>query len=137
MNSFDFISKLKREGFRITSARRALVEMFFDNKKPITIHQITEFLKKKNVIVNKTTIYRELDFLAKYGFIHELQIANNIVHYELLDQDHHHHLICNNCGNIEDISFSEKNLIHDVAMKSKFTVERHHLEFFGLCVNCH
>ncbi len=101
MTAFDFITKLKQEGFRITTARRAIVEIFFSNKKPLTIHQITRFLEKKHIVVNKTTVYRELAFLVKYGFIHELQIANNIVHYELEDQLHHHHLVCKSCGNIE------------------------------------
>jgi len=137
MNPLDFIAKLKKEAFRITSARRALVEMFFSHKKPLTIHQIFQLLKEKKVIVNKTTIYRELDFLVKYGFIHELQIANNIVHYELAEQDHHHHLICNTCGDIQDVILAaEQKLFNELLTTNNFQVNEHSLEFFGQCKNC-
>ena len=137
MNPFDFITKLKQEGFRITTARRALVEIFFANKKPLTIHQIIELLKEKQIDVNKTTIYRELAFLVKYGFIHELQIANNIVHYELEDQLHHHHFVCNSCGNIQDIILEDEHKFFKKLLKSKnFLVYEHSLEFFGQCKSC-
>ena len=137
MNPFDFITKLKQEGFRITNSRRALVEIFFANKKPLTIHQITELFNKKQIAVNKTTIYRELAFLVKYGFIHELQIANNIVHYELADQLHHHHFVCNSCGKIQDIILEDEHKFFKKLLKSKnFLVDEHSLEFFGQCRNC-
>lgn len=137
MAPFDFITKLKQEGFRITAARRAIVEIFFTHKKPLTIHQITEFLEEKHIIVNKTTIYRELTFLVQYGFIHELQIASNIVYYELSDQLHHHHLICNDCGTIEDIQLqNERRLFTTLLNKNNFLIQEHSLEFYGQCKNC-
>ena|SRR3990167_4131584 len=137
MNPFDFITKLKQEGFRITSARRALIEIFLANKKPLTIHQITGLFNEKQIDVNKTTIYRELAFLVKYGFIHELQIANNIVHYELADQLHHHHFVCSSCGKIQDIILEDERKIFKKLLKSKnFLVYEHSLEFFGRCISC-
>jgi Fur family ferric uptake transcriptional regulator len=52
------------------------------------------------------------------------------------EKNHHHHLVCNSCGKIEDIRLNEQKFIKEVAVKSQFLVDHHHLEFFGYCSNC-
>ena len=57
--------------------------------------------------------------------------------FELLEgSGHHHHLVCDNCGAIEDIPLSEALLLNQVKKQTDFQVNSHMLEFFGLCPTC-
>lgn len=86
--------------------------------------------------VNKTTVYRQIEKLLVKGKILEADFGDGKKRYEVNSGKHHHHLICENCGKLEDIVISEKVLLIQVAKKSKFKVKRHNLEFFGLCDKC-
>ena len=64
--------------------------------------------------------------------------------FEVLDleEDHHHHLFCTNCGDIVDINLSkrfEKNVDAEVSKIEKnfnFEIKDHTLELLGLCSKC-
>ncbi len=88
--------------------------------------------------MNKTTMYRELDFLKKTGIVRELQLGDRLRRYEITPDDHRHHLICRNCNGVEDVVLEndldsvEKNL----RKQTKFKVEEHALTFYGTCEKC-
>lgn len=124
--------------YRLTPARRALIEIFTDKPQPISVQKIGLTLHDKGVIVNKTTIYRELNFLLEKKLIQEVLINSKKSFYESAKLEHHHHFICNSCGEIDDVildkdlSQTEKTL----ERKKKIKIEKHSLEFFGLCAKC-
>jgi Fe2+ or Zn2+ uptake regulation protein len=87
--------------------------------------------------VNKATIYREITFLLEQMIITVVHLSPDILHYELTGRLHHHHVVCTNCGKIEDINVKkEETLIEAVAKKTNFTINGHLLEFYGHCVDC-
>lgn len=87
---------------------------------------------------NKSTIYRELLFLMQQGIVVEVQLRPDITHYELAGQVHHHHLVCNRCDGVEDVVLGDDlhQLEAQIAIGKRFKVERHSLEFYGLCGKC-
>jgi Fe2+ or Zn2+ uptake regulation protein len=124
--------------YRLTPARKNILELFSYSCKPMTAQQILSYLAKNKIFVNKTTIYRELDFLLKKDFIKELHISSGRRYYERTEQKHHHHLICKKCGTIEDVTLIQ-NLAKEekrLELEKDFKITDHSLEFFGLCVNC-
>lgn len=129
---------LKSQGFRMTKTRESILKILSHHKEPISVPEILECLSHEDINVNKTTAYRELDFLLEQGMIHELDFGDRKKHYELADRDHHHHLICENCNSIQDVEFEEdlKEEEENIAKTTGFQVKRHALEFFGLCKNC-
>lgn len=137
MLSIDIIAKLKSEGHRITPIRTKILEIFDGLQSPISAPDLLESIKSFNDGVNKTTIYRELDFLQSKNLINEVEFGDGKKRYELND-GHHHHLICLNCKKIEDVdlktdlSEEEKN----IEKQTGFKIQNHSLEFFGLCKNC-
>jgi Fur family ferric uptake transcriptional regulator len=100
-------------------------------KTPVDVPTLVEKLG-----VNKTTVYRQIEKLLESGQILEIELGDGKKRYEIKDDKHHHHLVCRNCGSLEDIHLSEDVLLAEVNNQSKFKVEHHSLEFFGLCVNC-
>jgi Fur family transcriptional regulator, ferric uptake regulator len=67
----------------------------------------------------------------------QIQFQEGKLRYELAGKEHHHHLVCENCGKIEDVlSRVIPALEEEIKNKHKFLVKRHSLEFFGLCEDC-
>lgn len=94
-------------------------------------------LRQKGVKSDLVTVYRTLDLFTQLGLVQKTQFGDQTVRYELVGATgHHHHLVCEQCGSIEDVPLDEQMLLGQVGKKSKFQVTRHVLEFFGRCVKC-
>lgn len=132
------IAKLKAGGYRITPAREQIVEIFINSSTPISAMDLIESFKVLKLKVNKTTIYRELDFLITKGLIKEIEFGEGKKRYELDTQHHHHHVVCLNCKKVEDVDLETDLTLEEkrIEKKTGFKIESHSLEFFGLCKNC-
>ena len=128
-----FIQILKGSKKRITPGRRKILNIFCKSAYPLSAEAII-----KKVAMNKTSIYRELEFFLKQNFIQEADFGDGTKRYELANLRHHHHLICIRCKKVQDVSFDENFEKEESKIKKyqKFQVLRHDLEFFGYCQNC-
>jgi Fe2+ or Zn2+ uptake regulation protein len=124
--------------YRLTPARKTILDIFSKHTKPLSAIALQDILKNKNIVVNKTTIYRELDFLLKKRFIKQLYLSSDKKLYESANLKHHHHLICTDCGLIEDVSLAKNILEEEKRFESEkqFKILNHSIEFFGLCADC-
>ena len=130
---------LKSRGNRMTRARAALINLFSDSHSPITAIEIGEALAKLQISVNKTTIYRELDFLMSEKIIREIDLLDGKKRCELLQQDsHHHHLVCTKCKQIRCVELPSDldSLEHKIEGDHNSKITSHVLEFFGACAQC-
>lgn len=129
--------ELKGVSLKATPARIAILDFLEKEHKPIDVLELTTYLSKHNIDVDQATVYRILDKFYKSNIVKRLEFGEGKFRYEITHLDDHHHLICDNCGKIEDISdCSIPQLEKEIALKKKFIVKRHSLEFFGLCSNC-
>jgi len=121
-------------GIRYTKPRKLVFEALAHYSKPVSVAEINYYLKNK---IDLTSIYRTLELMKKSNIAEETEFGDGKKRYELIsEKGHHHHLICENCGDIEDIKMKEDELLNKVKTKSKFAIKKHKLEFFGLCPNC-
>ena len=126
---------LKQEGYSLTQPRRAILAVL--SPTPLSAQDLEKKLKRRGIKIDLVTIYRVLDIFAKLGFVRKTQFEEKTARYEMVvGQKHHHHAICQACGTIEDIAIDEKRLIKQVEQRAKFRVQRHAVEFFGLCLKC-
>lgn len=132
------IDTLRHDGHRITSVRRAMIELFFRQPTPLAVSDIQAELHTDQIMANKTTIYREVAFLMQQKIIKPIQLGEDKTRYELAAQNHHHHLVCLSCQSIADVELANELDIEIKRIKQnqQFHVLDHALEFFGLCVNC-
>lgn len=130
------LSLIKSRKKRITKTRESVLDTIYNFTRPVSAPEI---LKKSGLKVNKTTIYRELDFLLGQNLIKEVKISHYIIHYESSSLGHHHHLICQSCGSVEEIVCDELEAPLETLQKrvsSKFSIKQHNLEFYGTCSGC-
>lgn len=131
----NIVDTLKQNGYRVTKPRLAILEAI--GHTPQTAQEIFSKLHKKNISIDLVSIYRTLEVFAEMGVVLKVEVGKGSAHYELSDpQNHHHHLVCDECGAIEDIVLKDGKLMQEAKSKSAFRITRHTLEFFGLCARC-
>ena len=131
----NIVSLLKEKGFRVTKPRLEIIKVL--SNYPLSAEEIHDALDKKNIRVDLASVYRSLELFVKMSVVYSIELGEGKKRYELVNKNyHHHHLICNKCGTIENVEMNEINFDKKINEKSKFLIDHHHLEFFGLCQDC-
>jgi len=132
------LQKLRSGGFRLTRARRSIIRIFLDSGAPLSAAEVMALLLKVNVKVNKTTVYREIDFLMSQDMLLELHLGDGRKRYEIIKDDHHHHLFCVNCSGVECVELERCLEAEEkrISEEKNFRTIKHSLKFHGLCVKC-
>ncbi|OGG30076.1 hypothetical protein A2973_02495 [Candidatus Gottesmanbacteria bacterium RIFCSPLOWO2_01_FULL_49_10] len=126
---------LHETGHRLTTPRRRILDVL--PATPTSAQELFGMLRRKGVKSDLVTVYRTLDLFTRLGLVQKTQFGDQTARYELVGATgHHHHLVCEQCGSIEDVPLDEQMLLGQVGKKSKFQVTRHTLEFFGRCIKC-
>lgn len=127
---------LQQAKLKATNERLALLEVLSKSSKPLSVRELADKLKKSKI--DQATIYRNIDSLTKNGLVRLVNFQHDHNHYELEDSKHHHHLICENCGKVVDVSKCDTGKIEAQvkALGNFATINKHALEFFGLCKPC-
>lgn len=125
---------LRQKGYRLTAPRQRILDVLTTH--PQSVDEILSALKSKGEQTDKVTVYRTLDCFVDLGIVGKTQFHDKKAQYELLSEAHHHHLVCDKCGSVEDVALNEAVLLRKVSEQTNFQVKSHSLEFFGLCANC-
>jgi len=128
--------KIKDSGGRLTKIKKAIIGLLSENHCLLSKQELVAKLKAKKIYPNRSTIYRELQFLTNNGVV----IKNTIcgTDYYEIPKDRHHHLICLKCKTIDMIKM-DNNLEKQekkISKQNKFNIINHSLEFYGYCHKC-
>ena len=133
---------LARRGLRLTGPRRAVLEVLAESPAPVTVAEIQERLGSKRP--NIVSVYRTVNLLVRINLLRQTDSPRGSRRYELSEQftGHHHHLICQGCGRIEDLEgcvlpdATLAQLTRHLDRARNFKVIEHELRLFGLCPRC-
>lgn len=134
----DVIDGLRTQGFKLTNARRAIVEVLCARSMPVSVAELIAELAKRGARADKTTVYREILFMQERGIVDQVQFGDRVKRYEFRDDGHHHHLVCIECGGVVDVPLENDLEAAEKAIERKtgYAITRHSLEFFGVCPDC-
>jgi Fe2+ or Zn2+ uptake regulation protein len=133
----DCKTELNEVNLRATPARIALMNLFEKSEKPLDVQSMIDFLNNNDIKTDPATVFRIVNMFTEKGLVKPIQLNEGKFRYELTAKATHHHLVCEKCGNIEDISNCNiAALEKDIEKKKQFKVTSHSLEFFGICPNC-
>lgn len=122
---------------KATPARQVVLHYFEKTGKPIDAEEILLHLREHDLQTDRATVYRILETFYEKGIIERLEFKEGKFRYELAGRTEHHHLVCERCGKIEDISDCGIGALEKEILKKKgFNVKRHSLEFYGVCKSC-
>ena len=105
---------------------------------PVGAYELLDELKATESGAKPATVYRTLDFLLDFGFIHRLESSNAFVACHHFDCSHPvQFLICDNCGEVTEIqSIGLEETLLAQAKQHGFKVANQTIEAHGLCVDC-
>lgn len=133
----EIIQQLKDGGFRVTRLRSAVVRELDQAKQPLTAAQLMARLASNGLTPHKTSVYREINFMIEQAIVTRLTFGERQDRFELAAMAHHHHAVCERCGEIEDIDCSSGiRKIEEKLQTRDFQVRFHMVEFIGLCKKC-
>ena len=131
------LTPLKQKGYRASKTRTALVDALIAHGSPLAAAALHTALRKRGVIADKTTVYREIGVLVQEKIAREVHFSDNKRRYEIADE-HHHHVICIDCDTVEDVILPD-DMAHEehvISKKTNFTIMHHTVEFYGRCGAC-
>jgi Fe2+ or Zn2+ uptake regulation protein len=125
---------------RYTNGRRAIVETLAEAGAPLTLPD----LLARSPSLAQSSAYRNLALMVEVGVVRRLVHGGEHAHFELAEglTEHHHHLICESCGTIRDITLRpelERSLdqaFDRVAEEAGFRPSHHAIDVYGRCASC-
>jgi Fur family ferric uptake transcriptional regulator len=99
-NGSDIFNKV---AIRSTPIREAVIRVLGDSLHPLSATEILKYVRRQ-ISINKVTLYRILDLLVEKGVIRRLTSGDRAFRYGIIEErDHtdHAHFICTECGVME------------------------------------
>jgi len=129
--------KLFRDrGKSFTGVRIVILDILKSANSPLSPKQILSLIALKKP--DLATIYRNLLLMESLGIIASVDLGEGFKRYEInRPEGHRHHIVCTSCGKIEDIAeCGLQEIEKEIFRKIGFKIEKHRLEFFGVCAVC-
>ena len=134
------IESLRSKGLRDGGARRAVIELLGRQQCCLTAQEIFDGLRAEGGRrVGIATVYRVLEQLSERGLVQRVDVGAGTARYEaaLPSGEHHHHLVCADCGKVEAFEDEElEAVIHKVERRTGYSVAGHDVVLRGACREC-
>ena len=134
----EFTTMLQEAGLRVTSHRLLVLDVISKLKKPATVYDLVDILRKREDI-DQATVYRNLNSLHEAGLLRRLDFNHGHAHYELETGMASHQIVCGKCETIEKIEgISIGGAIQKMLKKSRQfkNTTTHSIEIYGTCRAC-
>lgn len=127
---------LRERGYRLTPQRQLVLEAV-GALGHATPEEIVTEVRRTAAAVNISTVYRTLELLEELGLVQHTHMGHGAPTYSVIGDDDHVHLVCRQCGGVEEAS---RELVGDVVTRladaKGFRVDIGHFALFGLCRSC-
>ncbi|MDP1544429.1 MAG: Fur family transcriptional regulator [Anaerolineales bacterium] len=132
-----WLEQLHDNGYRVTAARRAVVDTVHSSTHALTPIEVYDQARKKYRVLGLVTVYRTLEKLEELHLIQRVHQPQGCQAFISAGIGHQHLLLCKNCG---DVAFFEGDdldaLTASIAKKTGYQIQEHWLQLFGLCGKC-
>jgi len=135
----DFKQLLKSNNLKYTKQRELILEIIYNNNGHFTPEDIYNLIKMSypDVKLGIATVYRTLTLLEDAQIVSSISFGTQGKKYEFGLKEHHDHLVCLECGGIEEF-FDEtiEKQQEAIAKKFNFKMTNHIMKITGVCSAC-
>jgi Fur family ferric uptake transcriptional regulator len=133
-------SDLKNIGLKATLPRLKILDLFeHSNKRHMTAEEVYRLLTDDGQDIGLATVYRVLTQFEQAGLLMRHHFDSDKAVFELKQGDHHDHLVCLQCGKVEEFVDTEiEKRQHRIAKERGFAINDHSLQIYADCIkeNC-
>ena len=134
------IDELKSTGLKATLPRLKILEIFQQGgQRHMTAESVFRVLLEERSDIGLATVYRVLTQFEQAGILSRSHFESGKAVYELNEGQHHDHLVCLDCGKVEEFFDAEiESRQHAVAKAKGFSIPDHALSLYATCTkdNC-
>jgi len=132
----DYVTLLKERGLKATFQRLLILETIAKHGH-IAIDAIYEEVSRVHASLSLATVYKNILLMVEKNVLVEVPVAGQKSKYELKKEDHIH-LICIECGKVEDkpLIRSVDTLIEDMTKEEQFSLSSEQINLYGVCCTC-
>ncbi len=123
---------------RVSAARKSIAACVEEFCGAFTVEDLTLRVRATDVRAGATaTVYRAVASLEASGYLERIGRRQGSILYTRCGQpDHHHHIICEQCGTTTAASCPVGADLLEAARAAGFTLTRHSVTLYGLCPSC-
>jgi Fur family transcriptional regulator, ferric uptake regulator len=131
--------QLRDTGHRNGAARTRLLEALDDQTCCLSAAELREAVNASGWEIGLASVYRTLDVLVEHGLVQRVDLGDGIARYEPVhaSREHHHHLVCDDCGRVEAFADDElERALHKVEGRTGYSIAGHDVVLRGACRDC-
>jgi Fur family ferric uptake transcriptional regulator len=131
--------ELRRAGARSGGARAAVISYLSVQDCCVSAQELFDGLRAEGRQVGIASVYRVLEQLAELRLVHRVDFGHGVTRFEPAQPggEHHHHLVCADCGKVD--TFSDSGLertLDRVAGAHGYALDDHDVVLHGACGDC-
>lgn len=132
-----WLTLIQRSGYRLTGARRAVVDVLQSTSQALTPVEIFDAARISDPSLGLVTVYRTLEKLEELGLIQRVHQQRGCQAFLRAGEGHQHLLLCERCGKAvlfegDDLT----TLFSRISEQSGFEIKDHWLQVTGVCAEC-
>lgn len=129
------IEDLKNTGLKATLPRLKILDVFHrGTQRHMTAEDVFRVLLEERSDIGLATVYRVLTQFEQAGILSRSHFESGKAVYELNEGTHHDHLVCLDCGRVEEFYDAEIERRQNAVAKLKgFTIADHALSLYAHC----
>ena len=129
----DLIAAMEDRGCRITQPRRDIAATITRRRDAFSAEEVAAELNG----VGRATVYRSLRLLVDAGALCKTTMPDGSPRYSLDNARHHHHLVCVDCGRIDEFRHpSVERMLRAMSADIEGELVGHRLEIYRRCGVC-
>ncbi len=130
------IDELKSTGLKATLPRLKILEVFQQGQqRHMTAEDVFKVLLDARADIGLATVYRVLMQFEQAGLLTRSNFESGKAVYELNEGQHHDHMVCIDCGRVEEFFDAEiERRQHAIARDKGFKLQDHALSLYATCV---
>ena len=127
--------ELKSSGLKATLPRIKILDVFqHTERRHMTAEDVYRALLAEGADIGLATVYRVLTQFEHAGLLTRSNFESGKSVYELNEGQHHDHLVCLDCGRVEEFFDAEiEKRQRTVAQQRGFTLQEHSLALYARC----
>jgi Fur family ferric uptake transcriptional regulator len=129
------IEELKSTGLKATLPRLKILDVFQKGaQRHMTAEDVFRVLLEERSDIGLATVYRVLTQFEQAGILSRSHFESGKAVYELNEGTHHDHMVCLDCGRVEEFYDAEiERRQHEVARTKGFAIADHALSLYAHC----
>jgi Fur family transcriptional regulator, ferric uptake regulator len=127
---------LKTIGLKATAPRLKILDLFENSKvRHLSAEDVYKLLLGEGLDIGLATVYRVLTQFEQAGLLQRHHFESGRAVFELNEGSHHDHLVCLQCGRVEEFYDAEiEKRQHKVAKERGFAIHEHSLHLYADCI---